>query len=338
MTINGILYIWPDFIKICNALVCGSFLLQLLMRFIGRLLHDDEQAVLDIQAIINDFYIKEEKNPERRKLLINRITSIEFLMKAYMLINGILFNIPIATSLAMSIYFRDLIPIAPIYMLFLDPEDLSGFIVNEFFMLFFSFMLFMLLIAVDITCLYYILQIIPMSDVLIMNMKELGDAIKIQPKQHHDEIRNKLIDIIKEFRKYNKYISLLVNYMHFPIFSVISTNALAIACSLLIAKFLSVLVGFSFGIILVLQVLLPCIEGAIISHQNNEIQNAVWKFPWIDLPHDLEKIWLQFMHQCQSANEFRIMLVGVLNMECFTNVINASYSSWILLMKIFQRN
>lgn len=305
------------------------------MRLSGNFLRDDEQTVLDIQRTIDEFYKSEEKIFRRRKFLTHKISYIGQAVKSYMLINGILFHVPIATSIIMSIIFKDFILLAPIFMPFIDPYSIYGFIVNEILMLLFSTMFYMLLIAYDLTCFYYILQVIPMCDVYIMNVKELGDKVAKQTENPYFMSSN-VRKLIADFEKFSSYIQLVVNFMHLTTFAAMTINAVAIALSLFIALKLLIPIGISFGCICMFQVLLPCLQGTIISHQNQKILHAVWDFPWFQMKNKEQKLWLQFMHNCQHGSEFNILFIGQLNMECFAGVGNAAYSSLMFVLKLMK--
>lgn len=352
MQINGIIHIWPDSIKICNSIMLDSFGSQLSMRLVGRFIHDDEQNVLDIQEIIDEFYENEEKLFERQNFLTSRVMLIDVAVKYYMLINGILFHIPIITSVIISIYFQDFIPSAPFYVPFVDPDQLQGFVVNEILMAFTSTMMFMLLIVMDLTYFYYALQSIPIGDIFVANLKEFEESLNklndIESKSYRgkniqkpkskntvlDLSKKQIVKLITDFNNYNNFLSLLITYMHMPSLSIISTNAIAIGLSILVALFFSIPIGISMGLIFLLQILLPCIEGAIISHQNEKILNAVWEFPWYELSTTNQKIWLQFLHQCQNANEYKVMIFGRVNMELFANAIKTAYSTLMFFLEL----
>lgn len=348
MQINGFIHVWPDFIRICNSLLLDSFGAQLVMRFAVRFLTDHEQDVFIIEKTIFEFYEKEEQNLENQKFLNLKANFIDMALKFYMILNGILFHVPILTSIILSVLYKDFIPFAPFFVPFIDSEQFWGFILNEILMTLQSTMFYVVLVVVDLIYLYYTLQTLPMSEVLAKKITEYGEVIK--KNQSYDfmlkfgkfkknenaqhDVKKEIVKLITEFNSYNNFILSLINYIYLPIFSVIMTNAIAIGLSILVAMYFSVPIGFSIGLIFFLQVLLTCVEGAIISHHNQKIINAVYDFPWYELSASNQKIWLQLLHQCQNASEVKIMIFGLLNMERFTDAVKTAYSSLMFVLKL----
>lgn len=356
MQFNGIYHVWPDFINICNSLAFDSIALQILMRLAVRFMTNHEEDVNNFDLTILKFYEREEQNMKRRKFLNSRIKLIGVVLKSYMILNGVLFHIPILTSIIISIYYRDFILFAPFHFPFVNHKQLIGFILNEFLMGTATVTFAGILITSELIYFYYTLQILSIGDIFIENIKEFGDEVKNE-RQEINNVNNlekisqkinliknlrkkeaqndrKIVRIITDFSINQNFTSLIIKYMQMLNFIAILMNALAIGFSILVVLFFSVPIGISMILIFLLQILLPCVEGAMIFYQNQKILNAVLNFPWYELSNSNQKIWLQFIHQCQNANEFKIIIFGHLNMERFTDIVKSAYSSSMFVLKL----
>jgi hypothetical protein len=78
-------------------------------------------------------------------------------------------------------------------------------------------------------------------------------------------------------------------------------------------------------------VLMPCIEGTLISHQKQKLLDELYSFPWYELSISKQKTFLQFIHLVQQSSEFEVPIIGILDMELFTNVMNGAYSYFMYL-------
>jgi hypothetical protein len=65
--------------------------------------------------------------------------------------------------------------------------------------------------------------------------------------------------------------------------------------------------------------------GTIVSHQNEKLLRAVCNFPWYNLSVKKQKVYMQFIHQCQQATSIDLHIIGTFDMELFTNIMNLSY-------------
>ncbi|KAL7012488.1 hypothetical protein ACKWTF_014880 [Chironomus riparius] len=359
MHINGLIHVWPNFKRICNSLMVEPIGFQLLTRMTMRFVNNDEQLVSEIHDTIEKFYKSEEKEPEKRKILDFSVKIIEILSKSYMLLNFICFMIPPMSALIISWISKEFFMLVPLWLPFTDPNEIYGFAINTSAMFFFCVMFYELLISQDLFFIHYTLQVIPMGDILIHKMRQLGEKLSasrksvkilantqnftieelIKTRQKLNILENSIkqhekdiINLIKSFNSYNSFISLIHPYMHYTKFVEISTNAVGIGLAILVANLFSISIGISVILIYTLQVLMSCIQGTVISHQNQKILDETWNFPWYKMSIPMQKVWLQFMHQCQSSNELEIVMIGVLNMECFTNVMNGAYSYFMYIL------
>jgi hypothetical protein len=210
---------------------------------------------------------------------------------------------------------------------------------------------------------YYPLQTLAMVDVFSSKMKRFGrqlgefnesaevevkviagtstsrminvvERIKrdILRKKQLEKIESELIALIKEYEVYNTYVEHCYTFRQLVLFTQLSTTAVAIGIAFLYIRLVSIPIGVSLAVILFFQVLIPCVIGTVVNTQNERLLQAVCDFPWYELSPKMRKVYLQFVHQCQNTTAFELPIIGELNMELFTNVMNTSYSYLTYLM------
>ncbi|CAG9810817.1 unnamed protein product [Chironomus riparius] len=363
MQINGLFHNWPNFIRICHSLMVEPIVFQLLTRITMRYINNDEQLVSDIHDTIDKFYKNEEKELDNQIILSAGVKLIEILSKSYMLLNFICFMIPPLSALIISWISGEFIMSLPFWLPFTDPTTTFGFTINMSLVTFYSVMFYDILISQDLFFINYTMQVIPIGDIFIHKMTKLGEKLsKIRENQkllattqkytfdnlqmmrrnlniqEHSikQLEKQIISLIKSYNSYNDYISLIFPYMHYTTFVAISTSALGIGLSILVATFLSASIGISIMLIFTLQVLMTCFQGTIISYQNQKILDSAWDFPWYKMSVPMQKVWLQFIHQCQNSNELKIIIIGLLSMKSFTNVINGAYSYFMFILNFLK--
>lgn len=112
-----------------------------------------------------------------------------------------------------------------------------------------------------------------------------------------------------------------------------SIDSACIGLGIVYTRFSSLSVGILAVCIHVFNVLMQCIEGTIVSIQNEKLLMGILNLPWYELSKSQQKIFLQFIHECQGTHVLTVPIVGTLNMQLFTNVVNGAYS---FLMFIIQ--
>jgi hypothetical protein len=73
-----------------------------------------------------------------------------------------------------------------------------------------------------------------------------------------------------------------------------------------------------------------------ILRQKEKLLNELYAFPYYELSNSKQKMILQFIHLVQNSSEFKIPLIGGLNMELFTDVMNCSYTYFMFLLEFFK--
>jgi hypothetical protein len=151
------------------------------------------------------------------------------------------------------------------------------------------------------------------------------------------EMEDQLFELIKEHEGYNNYIKKIIDSYQYTAFMALSLNSIALSLSLITIRFDSIFIGCALSAILLFQVLLPCANGHLINTQNEKLLNAVNDFPWYELSAKKRKIFLQFVMVCQHTEKLTLPIIGYVDMELFTNFVNASYSYFMVMLK-FAKN
>jgi hypothetical protein len=155
----------------------------------------------------------------------------------------------------------------------------------------------------------------------------------LEEKKIREKQEEQLVELIKEFHDYNDYIGLVFKYAELTFFMALLCNSIGIRLTVIVMRFFSTAIGISYLFILILQVTMPCLIGTMILTQNEKLLNALWSFPWYELSLKNQKVFLQFIHACQNAKHFNLLVIGTLNMELFMSVINGSYTYLMYILK-----
>ncbi|KAG5670835.1 hypothetical protein PVAND_001069 [Polypedilum vanderplanki] len=355
MHANGIYQSRHNLLHITHSLALYGLFTQLIVRLILRVSGYGFEFYSVIE-IIKRFYEREEKIKLHREFLSEKIDKNVKIIKFYTIISFVLFLIPLATGFILSILKHEFILTFDIYMPIIDPKSILGYSIAVTVQTINSLMMYLLFVIFDITMIFYSLIIIPMADIIEFKLdkfsKELEnfyeqeniesfslDFTEIKTKLEREKIRDKieieLINLIKEFERYNICIGKIQYFFYYPVFTVMYGNGIAIALSLIHLRTVSISIGLSLAIFLLFQVLVPCLLGTLISNANERLLRNFWNFPWFDLSMKNQKVFLQFLHRVQNSKEFKIVIIGGLNMELFTDVINVAYSFMMYLLKFF---
>lgn len=358
MQANGIYQVWPNVFEVCQGAIFYSLAGQLVMRFVNRVGLKSEANTVKMRLILDEFYKAEEI--KYAELLTSRLKFTEFAMKSYLVACFIVYHIPITTTWLISILENKFLLYMPAILPFTNPEETFDFILNGVILTMVTTIVYLMLVSEDLYYIYFASETAPMVDIFIIKLQEIGlNLVKLKeckrnkfcrvPKnskfhsqnqdfqeEHENQIEidkfeTKFIDLIKTHRDLNKYIKDVHDYMKLSVFIALSLNAISIGLSIIVLRFISVPIGFGISLIFLFQVLMPCTLGALISHLNQRLLEAVCEFPFYELSISKQKIFLQFMHACQTANKLILPIVGVLNMELFRNVLNAAYSYFTLV-------
>jgi hypothetical protein len=370
--INGLLQVWPDPVKVCHSMMFYVFATELLTIGISRFVHNDAKTVPEINGTVDDFYIRQEKDQKFRLMLIPFADLCYSIIKWFTIFMIILFHVPIIVTWTSTIVTGEFYYIAPFYFPFIDPQTLAGFLINQTYMTFLLISVFITHSPLITWYLYLTLQIIPMVDIfnrkldmlsknliLFRNSKKseksqkkdlksslakvrqvasipvklATQSVKQKDQLSIEQLEKQFIKIIQEFSIYNSFIQRILNLMKWSTCVTFSVSSIGIGMSIILIKYSTVSIGLASAILFTVQVLIQCIQGSIVVHQNEKILESLCGFPWYELPKPQHKIFMQFIHVCQNGCVLEIPIIGELNMELFTSVMNGTYSLFMYLLK-----
>lgn len=346
MTCEVLLIVWftffsylPDYTTAIRTLLIMPFLCSGLMKAVSMFFEDGVLAY-DAQAkIIDKFFETSETNPKFRVILMRDLTYIK---KGGYIFFGLVFiahNLAVASTWIMSLYLHEYYYMVPIYIPFTNPQMLFGFLLNQCLIFWLSTMAFLTITMSGYGHFKLFVFAITMTDIYILKLRDFGSELEglkllndenmISQKEFEENLKileETFIDLIEEYQTYSEYVNRLQKLMAGYNFVVILMNSMALALGIFTAFTYSVLIGVSFSIGYLSEVAFACVEGAIITRQNEKLQKELCGFPWYEMSPKMRKTFLQFIHCCQNAPEIKLPFFGVVNMEIFTNVINGSYS------------
>jgi hypothetical protein len=359
MLLNGLYDGRHNFFKICSSLTIISMGVQLAARLIARLVDKDTTPLFKAHEIAMNFYRAEEKSLKRRSFLNKVVDRSVYIVNAYTVVLFVIWQLPIMTGWILTIYKQEFIMTFHLKFPYIDPTTLFGYLVYMVYQTIVWSIFYILFVLTDNHMIFYPLQTFAMVDSFKVKFEGLAERLEklhdtdIEPtssaltvqeilrakkfKNEQKNLEKEFVSLIKEYETYNEYLKLCLSYLEFTVFAAISSNAIAIGLALLYARFVSIPIGLSIAILLSFQVFAPCIVGTIVAIQNERLLEIICGFPWFYFSHDKQRAFLQFIHQCQHTTEYQLAIIGALNMELFTNVMNAAYS-YLMYILNFVKN
>ncbi|CAG9798248.1 unnamed protein product [Chironomus riparius] len=333
--------------------------LLLLARLLNRVNLDDEKRISDLKNLVINFYKQEEVNEKILPILKSGVKNTKYVIQLYLALSSIIYHIPIIASWIISYKNGVFEMFAELKLPYITNENLTEFVINSFFVLMTSTAMYLSFMIQDMTFIFHSSQTVSMADVLIYKLQMLGIKLTNSKKTAEKKLLevsctslrnyqitqyikyNKILEntedeldqIIKEHEKFNNYLSQMITSYQYTAFMALSFNSVALGLSIISARFVSIPIGCAASLIIVFQVLLPCTNGQLIIRQNEKFLNAVYDFPWYELSVRKRKTFLQFLLICQHTSKLTVPIIGNVDMNLFTNFVNASYSYFMFLIK-----
>jgi hypothetical protein len=359
MSVHGLYQIWPDIPSICNLLVMSTFMAVISARFFNKVLRKSNDCIQAMFKTTIEFYEREEQTPEHRPVLHANIKFLVSLIKYFFLVSSLFNVVPGPTAWILSWYTGELILLSPVYLPYTDPTTPFWYIINSAILAFYEMILFVVIMTSDVFYIFFIYQSVPMVEIYCMKLRKFGEKLnevktqKIaeQPgpstsKNHsrnlwnraaqmaleHENAKEKeiveqqLVTLIKEFNTYNEFVAAILFFMEYNIFATMSLNSMGIGLAIVVTLYYSKAIGAVMILNLFLLVLVPCVEGTVILQQKEKLLNEMCAFPWYELSKPKQKIFLQLIHLVQNSNDLNVVIVGDVDMELFTDVMNGAYS------------
>lgn len=348
MQFNGIIQSYPDIIMICNNLAIFSVSSQLLAQLLNRIIKNDVKQQRYFESLLMDFYKNAEKVEDYIPILNSTAKLTRTVVEKFLVIFFIIFHIPILTAWITSVITREFVYFAPVYLPLIDYNSLTGYVVNSVFCSLFSTTFGTLIIVNDAGYAFHGIQVIPMVEIICLKLRNLSKELSVFRERKTQkssvesnfkglvEIELQLIDVIRCHQRYQHYFHVIHDYSRYHFFVIFCGNSIAIGLCIVVVKYISAAVGIALIAVFCTQVAVPCVIGSIIDYQNTKILDELKSFPWYDLSRKSQKTFLQFIQCCQNSGELKIVIIGSINMELFTQIINAAYSYLMFILSILK--
>lgn len=329
-------------------------------RIINRFSLNDEAKNLELQKRLEIFYKNHENNLVYRIILLRKLDIYAYIFKIFLFGYFAITHLPLFCMIVSAIITGTYQLAAPIYIPFINPDKLVGFAINAIFQLLCQEIIFLLLLPLDFYFIFYSYQISLMLDILKLKFKDFEQYLANQQLKSSKKFKNlvqkhfavnrnnpkstnfiennteKLITMIKEYYKVRQFTFLLFTEMKIPIFVTITSGGLALCFSVLILLSYSKSFGFLAASFYLCQISNLCILITFVTHQFEKLLREIYEFPWYLLSNSEQKIYLQFLQCCQKYDEFKVPMIGKINMELLTDVVNTGYSYFMFIWNFFE--
>lgn len=351
MLANGIFQNLNNPPNLIENIMIILFVVQLDLRFLQRFITDEKGKTQNINKSINDFYQqKQDISSEINEVLYSKLKIIYFCLKLYILLNFLMYHVPLIIVWMKAAYSKQFIVIFEIYLPWIDPKTAIGYSITMILQTVQVIATRVCYLVGDVNVLTTCLHVVPRSEYLMIKIREVGSNLRlkkvilgrktcwksvsstINPSTSNQipeaprSISDQLKDIIKEYNCYNEYIQMAVSKFSLAVFVSLSINAISIALTIVYIRLHSVMIGLTFMINFTYLIINPCIFGSIISYQNEKLLSELCGFPWYELPLKDQKIYLQMLHAFQNTAVLEVPIVGKLNLELCTDIINKVYT------------
>jgi hypothetical protein len=327
--------------------------LQVTVAVIHRTLNNTDTLTLQLLGKVVKFYEEAEKIPEHLKIVQKTVTIAGRVVKTCYASLFIVFVSLTLSAAILSYYKQEFILYMPFRIPFLDPNTLIGYSIHAIYGLYLSLVAgFSVTLYVETSQIFFTLQMIAMIDILILKFDAFAnELINAHEKEEIDENKmvylrkaqnenihevtenfdNRLVNLIQEFKSYNVFVSEYLFLKSKYMFAVVSCNSIAIGFYILNMFQFSYVIGGLCATGVTLQVAISCTVGTMIKNQKEKFTEMIYGFPWYYLSKKDQKIFFQFVHLCQHSTEVVLTMIGNVNMELFSHILNASYSFFMYL-------
>jgi hypothetical protein len=211
----------------------------------------------------------------------------------------------------------------PYASIFMDISTEFGYLSVLTYHSFISHIAYSLFSSFDSNIVAFATQIVAAAELFILKLKEGSNAIaklEITKSNHDQNVKTLMKEIIEEHRKYNYYLIVFLDYASSSCFWIISMSVSSIAVCMITIMTSDFYAAYGVLIISLLQLLLACVVGTIIEHQNAKILAKLWEFDWYNLPISDQKMFLFILLNFQNPVNMKITFIGLVDMKIFTMV------------------
>lgn len=304
--------------------------------------------------MFDKFYKSYENSSKYKKSLSESISTAVLYTKGFSLLYLFVFVSPAFISFLMFVIFGQKEIISPIYLPYTDLVSDFGFALNSGICTILSFFGFVGFCSHDSTFVLFGYQSIPYVNILCLKLDELAEilnnkieeiegknfAVKfknyLRLKKHEKAVDDQLKEIIKLHQEYFDYIDRLTTFGGLPTFVAIFSNVIGMCLCILGSKF-SFVAGVVAAIGLFIQMAIPCFMGNLVSLQSERFELALYDLPWHKITNiKTRKIFLQFVQISQDTSGLALPMLGDLDMELLSSIVNATYTYYMYILNFIE--
>lgn len=366
--INGFYHSYKNFLETMRLLNSVPLAVIFIVRVQTVMVRNNINEVHDLYLRFKGFLeAYEEKYTEMLR------KEMKFNMKCIKLLSvlfGLIFSTPFVSAILISFLRNDYVLVFPGFLPFTSMYTIFGFVLNSALQAFYFILLSFSFMHSETVHVVFTLATIPMVNVFICELKELENDINVRETQidkiierqikkekpniirlnknriqvlkevisneYTKHLEARFIDMIKEFHKYENFVKTYDHLTYTSYIASITVDSIAIGLSLFTTITFSYSIGLALTLIYFFQIAIPCLTATIIDHQNKRLFDKVCEFPWFELSKSKQKVFLQFVHACQSIEAKSAPIIGSINMELFTTVMNSACTYLMYMLKFYK--
>lgn len=285
-----------------------------------------------------------QENPTFYKKLEKSQKISEMLTKIFLYLNFIAYLVPPFSSVLDFILTGSRDIISPILIPYTDLNTNFGYFLNVTILTLLCMLAFVGFSSHDGSFLLYGYQCVAYVDILSIKLDELSESITQKSKNENfttekilknEKIKKKLVEILKVHEDYEEFKRLLEIFGGIPSFVAIFVNMCAICLPIIGALKVSFIPGIIAALTYFFQLAIPCIIGNLISLQNERLSKLIYDMPWYDIDViETKKIFLQFLVFSQQTRSIKVTMLGVLDNELLTKLVNTIYTYCTVLLSL----
>ncbi|KAG5676403.1 hypothetical protein PVAND_006241 [Polypedilum vanderplanki] len=161
--------------ELCCLLAIESFGINVAVRYVCELILDTAKLRTNLIEIVKNIYKRDEQNHKYRLILEKKLAFISLTYKNMTIIFFIVCLAANFTAWIVTWLTGEFILVAPIYMPWVDPQTLSGYIISSAILLFFTFWIYLVFSPAESKFFVTTLQTIPLIDVYCMKIQDFGE-------------------------------------------------------------------------------------------------------------------------------------------------------------------
>lgn len=178
MFVNGLIWSWPNFVKICETLWCVPFFGMMIVRNISRYARNDLSLHNQLQRSLEKIIANTESDDMLKSLVLASLRNIKKWLNYVLCFHAACILLPVPVSVIYSFIKNDSFYVIPLTVPFIDLNTPFGYLLNQFTLLILAVVLFLTFICLELTQVIYALATKLIADLLIIKIQKLKLNLK----------------------------------------------------------------------------------------------------------------------------------------------------------------